>query len=113
MVLGVRRLARRAGARRRSPAFDAPVAPGPTIVLLALAGFALTWPLGVLAAPPAAAAGAVPARCPRPARTTSTDEHAHEHGPDCGHPAVPHGDHVDYVHDGHRHAAHGEHYDEH
>jgi hypothetical protein len=26
---------------------------------------------------------------------------------------VPHGDHVDYVHDGCRHAAHGEHYDEH
>ena len=24
-----------------------------------------------------------------------------------------HGDHVDYVHDGHRHAAHGKHYDEH
>ena len=33
--------------------------------------------------------------------------------PDCGHLAVPHGDHVDYVHDGHRHAAHGGHYDEH
>jgi zinc transport system permease protein len=27
--------------------------------------------------------------------------------------AVPHGDHVDYVHDGHRHAVHGGHYDEH
>jgi hypothetical protein len=26
---------------------------------------------------------------------------------------VPHGDHVDYVHDGHRHTAHGDHYDEH
>jgi zinc transport system permease protein len=26
---------------------------------------------------------------------------------------VPHGDHVDYVHDGHRHAVHGAHYDEH
>jgi zinc transport system permease protein len=26
---------------------------------------------------------------------------------------VPHADHVDYVHDGHRHAAHGGHYDEH
>jgi zinc transport system permease protein len=37
----------------------------------------------------------------------------HEHGPECGHPAVPHGDHVDYVHGGHRHAAHGGHYDEH
>jgi hypothetical protein len=26
---------------------------------------------------------------------------------------VPHGDHVDYAHDGHRHAAHDGHWDEH
>jgi hypothetical protein len=26
---------------------------------------------------------------------------------------VPHGDHVDYVHEGHRHAAHEGHWDEH
>jgi hypothetical protein len=26
---------------------------------------------------------------------------------------VPHGDHVDYVHDGHRHAAHDGHWDDH
>jgi hypothetical protein len=26
---------------------------------------------------------------------------------------VQHGDHVDYVHDGHRHAAHDGHWDEH
>ncbi len=39
--------------------------------------------------------------------------HPHEHGAECGHPAIPHGDHVDYVHDGHRHAAHEGHYDEH
>ncbi|MFV0429727.1 MAG: metal ABC transporter permease [Arachnia sp.] len=26
---------------------------------------------------------------------------------------IQHGDHVDYVHDGHRHARHGDHYDEH
>jgi zinc transport system permease protein len=26
---------------------------------------------------------------------------------------VPHDDHVDYLHDGHRHAAHEGHYDEH
>ena len=41
------------------------------------------------------------------------DDHGHEHGPGCGHPAVEHGDHVDYIHDGHRHAVHGGHYDEH
>ncbi|WP_375504684.1 zinc transporter permease [uncultured Jatrophihabitans sp.] len=28
-----------------------------------------------------------------------------------GHVAVPHADHVDYVHDGHRHAAHHRHVD--
>lgn len=39
--------------------------------------------------------------------------HEHEHGPGCGHEAVPHGDHVDYLHDGHRHYPHGGHYDEH
>jgi hypothetical protein len=27
----------------------------------------------------------------------------HEHGEGCGHEAIEHGDHVDYVHDGHRH----------
>jgi hypothetical protein len=27
--------------------------------------------------------------------------------------AVPHGDHTDYVHDSHRHAAHSGHWDEH
>ncbi|WP_164903865.1 hypothetical protein [Nonomuraea polychroma] len=40
-------------------------------------------------------------------------EHAHEHGPGCGHVAVPHADHVDYVHDGHRHASHEGHWDDH
>ncbi|SNS94094.1 zinc transport system permease protein [Geodermatophilus pulveris] len=43
--------------------------------------------------------------------------HPHDHGTGCGHREVPHGDHVDYDHDGHLHAAHptgsGVHYDEH
>ncbi len=30
-------------------------------------------------------------------------EHLHHHGPGCGHVAVKHGDHVDYLHDGHLH----------
>ena len=29
--------------------------------------------------------------------------HDHRHGPGCGHPGIRHGDHVDYVHDGHLH----------
>lgn len=41
------------------------------------------------------------------------EPHEHEHGPGCGHPVVAHEDHVDYLHDGHRHAPHAGHYDEH
>ena len=37
----------------------------------------------------------------------------HRHGPGCGHEAVPHGDHVDYLVDGHLHHAHGDHCDDH
>jgi hypothetical protein len=38
---------------------------------------------------------------------------SHEHGPGCGHEAVPHGDHVDYLVDGHLHRPHGDHCDHH
>ena len=37
----------------------------------------------------------------------------HRHGPGCGHEAVPHGDHVDYLVDGHLHHPHGNHCDNH
>lgn len=37
----------------------------------------------------------------------------HVHGPGCGHPAVPHGDHVDYLVDGHLHHPHNGHCDNH
>jgi hypothetical protein len=42
-------------------------------------------------------------------------EHAadHEHGPGCGHEAVPHGDHIDYLVGGHLHHPHGDHCDHH
>jgi zinc transport system permease protein len=94
------------------------VAPGATIVLLALAGFVVAYPIGVLlrrrqrlTAPFTEQEDAFPVP---PEHTTVPEDHAsHQHGEDCGHVAVRHGDHVDYVHDGHRHAPHGEHYDEH
>ncbi len=93
-----------------SLSFDARVAPGPSIVLLSLAGFLLTWPVGSWARRRRRL------RAPFPAGSlddhTVTD-HDHVHGEDCGHPAIPHDDHVDYVHGVHRHAAHGSHYDEH
>ena len=41
------------------------------------------------------------------------EEHAHVHGPSCGHTAVEHEGHTDYLHDGHLHHAHGDHVDEH
>ena len=38
--------------------------------------------------------------------------HEHQHGATCGCKTVQHGDHVDYVHDGHLHRIHGNHVDE-
>ncbi|WP_067432737.1 metal ABC transporter permease [Nocardioides jensenii] len=87
------------------------VAPGPTIVLLALAGFVLTWPVGMWLR--RRRRQQLPFDEIEPLAHDEIEEHPHEHGENCGHPAVPHGDHVDYVHDGHRHAPHGVHYDEH
>lgn len=40
------------------------------------------------------------------------ENHAHKHGPTCGHKSIRHGAHVDYLHDGHLHAAHDDHFDE-
>jgi DNA-binding transcriptional ArsR family regulator len=40
-------------------------------------------------------------------------EHPHHHGPKCGHLAVKHGGHVDYLHDGHLHRQEGDEVDEH
>lgn len=37
----------------------------------------------------------------------------HVHGPECGHEAVPHGGHVDYIVDGHLHRPHHGHCDDH
>lgn len=93
-------------------AYYVDVAPGASIVVVALAGFALAWPIGTAL------------RRVRAARTNGEDPrlseahvaaetHPHEHGEDCGHPAVEHEDHTDYLHDDHLHAPHGAHYDEH
>jgi zinc transport system permease protein len=94
------------------------VAPGASIVLIALAGFCLAWPVGAALRrrqrmlSPFGSEDEQLIAVAEP-HTVVPEDHVHEHGPDCGHPAVPHGDHVDYVHDGHRHAPHGGHYDEH
>ncbi|MPZ59738.1 MAG: metal ABC transporter permease [Propionibacteriales bacterium] len=95
--------------------FYADVAPGATIVLLALAVFVATWPIGAAIryrrrlVEPFEEPDAIAVRTEHQA----AESHPHEHDEYCQHPAVVHGDHVDYVHDGHRHAPHGDHYDEH
>ena len=81
--------------------YEAETPSGGTIVLVAIAGFLLV-----------STATAVAARWRRAAHARA-ETHAHEHGPGCGHPALVHDDHVDYLHDGHRHAPHQGHYDEH
>ncbi|GAB3593981.1 metal ABC transporter permease [Angustibacter peucedani] len=75
---------------------------GGTIVVLAVALFVLT-----------ALATSARERFVRRRHQVAEGHHAHEHGEHCGHPAVVHDDHVDYLHGGHRHAPHGGHYDEH
>ena len=91
----------------------ADVQPGATIVLVALAGFALTYPVGLVVQRRRRATMPFPVAEEPPEHDTVGEPHRHEHGPGCGHPAVEHGDHVDYLHGGHRHAVHGGHYDEH
>ncbi len=51
-----------------------------------------------------------PDGCTQPCRGHDA---THVHGPGCGHEAVPHGDHVDYLVDGRLHHPHGNHCDDH
>ncbi|OSZ64497.1 hypothetical protein CAP39_13135 [Sphingomonas sp. IBVSS1] len=44
---------------------------------------------------------------------TSQHNCGHVHGPGCGHEAVPHGNHVDYLVDGRLHHVHAGHCDDH
>ncbi|TDU87437.1 zinc transport system permease protein [Kribbella voronezhensis] len=98
--------------------YNANVAPGATIVVLALAGFVVAAVVGTLLRRRQAVSAPLADEepeidIPEPAPHVVSPEHAHAHNPACGHPKVEHDDHVDYVHDGHLHAAHGDHWDEH
>lgn len=89
-------------------------APGALIVVLAIAAFALSWPFSVLLARRRRVSAVQPTvtvdgRRPGP----DASGHPHLHSAACEHEGVAHDDHVDYLHDGHRHAAHADHYDEH
>ncbi len=74
----------------------------------------LEWPVVLAAAGGTYALSRLAGRNSGPrADHTPHEGHDHSHGQDCGHAVIPHGDHSDYLHDGHRHAAHDEHWDEH
>ena len=98
--------------------FYADTPSGGTIVLLTVGAFVLTALVSLLG-------GRARSVVHRRHHRNHAEQHRdhvhhgeHEHGgPGCDHPTVPHRDHVDYVHDGHRHAPrltrHGVGYDEH
>ena len=52
-----------------------------------------------------------PARCETDHRAQA--QAGHVHGPSCGHEAVPHGDHLDYLVEGRLQHPHGDHIDDH
>ncbi|HEV3082290.1 MAG TPA: helix-turn-helix domain-containing protein, partial [Gemmataceae bacterium] len=53
-----------------------------------------------------------PGEC-TPKHACGGHDKTHKHGPGCGHEAVPHGDHTDYLVEGHLHHPHGGHCDDH
>jgi DNA-binding transcriptional ArsR family regulator len=53
-----------------------------------------------------------PSEC-TPEHDCGAHDGGHRHGPGCGHEAVPHDGHVDYLVDGHLHHPHGDHCDNH
>jgi len=59
-----------------------------------------------------AVSAANPDRC-TPDHRCASSEQGHQHGPGCGHEAVPHGKHTDYLVDGHLHHPHQGHCDDH
>jgi DNA-binding transcriptional ArsR family regulator len=59
-----------------------------------------------------AVSGANPAAC-TPKHDCGGHDKSHKHGPKCGHEGVPHGDHTDYLVNGHLHHPHGDHCDDH
>jgi hypothetical protein len=53
-----------------------------------------------------------PAEC-TPGHACGAHDKQHAHGPNCGHEAVPHAGHTDYLVNGHLHHPHSGHCDDH
>jgi zinc transport system permease protein len=90
--------------------------PGALIVVLAIGVFALSWPISAGLARRRRVAPVLPELAIDDEAVLThdvTEQHPHVHVAGCGHVAVQHGDHTDFLHEGHRHAAHADHYDEH
>ncbi len=72
-----------------------------------------TWFMAITSmSAPVAVDASNPAGC-TPGHACKGHVAGHAHGATCGHEAVPHGDHVDYLVDGHLHHAHAGHCDDH
>ena len=91
--------------------------PGALIVVIAIAVFALSWPTSAVLARRRRVTPVLPELVDdedvEAPHVVVSETHPHRHGPGCGHAGVRHGDHTDYLHEGHRHAVHVDHYDEH
>jgi hypothetical protein len=55
----------------------------------------------------------IPVGAANPDRSTPQLKCVHKHGSTCGHEAIPHGEHTDYLVDVHLHHPHGNHCDDH
>lgn len=88
-------------------------ATGATIVVASIGLLALSW---ILAGPLQKRRNFIPFVEDHPHGAMDherAENHDDAHASESGVQTIQHGDHVDYVHDGHRHAVHGDHYDEH
>lgn len=87
-------------------------ASGATIVVTTIVLFLASWPIGALVARRSRSHTGTDADPGLVGRHHPAEPHANDHD-HTDYVAIQHGEHVDYLHDGHRHAPHGDHYDEH
>lgn len=85
-------------------------ASGATIVVVAIVVFVITWPLANRIQKKKFVAFVPDDDPERPHIIAEAHDHLHD---ETQVRVIQHGDHLDYVHDGHRHFRHGDHFDEH